>query len=148
MYFIRLLRGYKQFIREKCLICNSCCTVSTQTLYYYLASFSLYLSFINIFTFFFFPQMHSTNGGGFIVGFSHFPSLFLPTPKHLLLKFDFRLIIFSNIIVITWRVLDNNNPVYLKYKIYCIKWWWGTYFMYIFKFMISTVIFLTFFLGF
>ena len=44
------------------------------------------------------------------VGFSNFP-----ITNHLLLKFDFRLIIFSDINIITWRVLDSNNPVYLKH---------------------------------
>ena len=44
------------------------------------------------------------------VGFSNFP-----ITNYLLLKFDFRLIIFSDINIITWRVLDSNNPVYLKH---------------------------------
>ena len=36
-------------------------------------------------------------------------------------KIDFRLIIFSDTSIFTWTVVDNNNPIYVQYKVFSLE---------------------------
>lgn len=113
--------------------------------------FFFFCFFINTFGFSF-SQIYWTNSIGFtILGFWIFSLYSSSTAKHFLLKIDFRLISFSDTSIFTWRVLDNNNPIYFKYKVFPIEWWQGDYHNDYWpknQIILTTTIFLAFSLGF
>lgn len=148
MYWIRLLRRSKWLMHTKCLARSSCLRWALRS--YYLLFLFPYLS--STYLDFFFSQLPLTNSIVFIVlGFLIFPPYSSPTPKHLFLKFDFRLLFFSDTIIITWKVPDNKNLIYLKYKIFSIEWWQGLTILITIprlNLILITTIFLTLSLGF
>lgn len=86
-----------------------------------------FFSFINKFRISFFLKCTQPTALGLqYLGFQIFSPYSSQTPKHLLLNFDF-ILSFLIPVLSTWRVLDNNNPIYLKHKIFIVNAVQGTY---------------------